>query len=289
MQKFILSTESTCDLRPEYCEQQGVRVIKMEYFVNGEPFGGDTDKDMTDKEFYNKMREGAKTSTSMINEARAEEFFRTLMKEDKDILHVAFASVCSGTYACMKSVADRLNKEYDHKIYVVDSKAESTGEGLIVDLAIAERDGGKEAEEVVSILQDKLTRVNLLFTVDNLKYLAAGGRVSKASAIIGNIAKIKPLLYVDDTGKLTVGSKTLGRKNSLTKLANMSAEKFNGECDRIYVSHADCEEDADFVIQKIKNRVPSAEIIKEKIGYVIGSHSGPGTLAIFFMGHDRKF
>lgn len=289
MNDFLISTESTCDLSLDYLNANKVRVINMEYIVNDNLYGGDTGINLTSQEFYSLMRNGAKTSTSMINEIRAEKFFRELLSEGKNVLHVAFASACSGTCECLKRVAEKLNAEFENKIYVVDSKAESTGEGLVVDLAVIERDNGAKIENAVKTLEDKLTRVNLLFTVDNLKYLANGGRISKGSAIIGNIAQIKPLLYVDDTGKLTVGTKMLGRRASLSKLANMAAEKFNGEYDKIYVSHADCEDDANHVIALIKSRVPNAEIIKERIGFVIGSHSGPGTLAIFFLGHDRKF
>ncbi|MBQ2715042.1 MAG: DegV family protein [Clostridia bacterium] len=289
MSDYIISSETTCDLDKAYLDKLGVSVISMEYFINGEGYGGEWNREMDVETFYAKMREGAKTSTSMVNEAVAEEYFRKLLEQKKDVLHVAFAKACSGTYDCLCSVAERLNKEYDNKVYVLDSKCESTGEGLLVELACNKKKEGKGVKYVYEYLSGLVEKINLLFTVDNLKYLAAGGRVSKSSALIGNIAKIKPLLYVDETGKLTVGGKTIGRKISLAKLASMAVEKFTGEYGKIYVSHADCVEDAEYVKEKILSKLPDVEVVLEKIGFVIGSHSGPGTIAIFFVGKKRSF
>lgn len=289
MSDFVITSETTCDLSAEKLKELDVAVINMEYSVDGERFGGSTNKEITAERFYDAMRRGAKTQTSMVNEYTGEEFFRSFLEKGLDVLHVAFAKACSGTYDNLKRVAERLNAEYENKVYVVDSACESTGEGLLVELACNKKKEGKSIRYVAEYLESIKNKVNLLFTVDNLKYLAAGGRVSKTSAIIGNIAKIKPLLYVDETGKLTVGGKAIGRKISLAKLANMTAEKYTGECEKIYVSHADCIEDAEYVKQKILSKLPTADVEIEKIGFVIGSHSGPGTIAIFFVGHERCF
>lgn len=289
MSNFIISTESTCDLSLDYTLSRNIHVIDMEYIVDGEVFGGGSGKNLPHTLFYNKMREGAKTSTSMVNEETAREHFEKLLKSGQDVLHIAFAKACSGTYDNLVRVAQELNAKNQNKIYVLDSKCESTGEGLLVDLCAKERDEGKSISETCSFLEDIRDNLNLLFTVDNLKYLAAGGRISKSTAIIGNIAKIKPMLYVDTTGKLTMGGKALGRKNSLIKLTNMAIEKFSGKYKKIFVSHADCIDDANFVIEKLKAKLPDTEIILGEIGPVIGSHSGPGTLAIFFIGDVRAF
>lgn len=289
MSNFIISTESTCDLSLDYTLSRKIHVIDMEYIVDGEIFGGGSGKNLPHTLFYNKMREGAKTSTSMVNEETAREHFTNLLKSGQDILHIAFAKACSGTYDNLVRVAQELNEKSQNKIYVLDSKCESTGEGLLVDLCVNKRDEGKSISETYSFLEDIRDNLNLLFTVDNLKYLAAGGRISKSTALIGNIAKIKPMLYVDVTGKLTMGGKALGRKNSLAKLASMTVEKFSGEYKKIFVSHADCIEDANFVIEKIKAKLPDTEIVLGEIGSVIGSHSGPGTIAIFFVGDVRAF
>ena len=289
MSDFIITTETTCDLSKEKLTELGVSAINMEYFVDSEGFGGDTGKEMTAKSFYDKMRAGSKTSTSMVNEVAGEEFFRSFLEKGLDVLHVAFAKACSGTYDNLKRVAERLNAEYENKVYVVYSACESTGEGLLVELACNKKKEGKSIRYVAEYLESIKDKVNLLFTVDNLKYLAAGGRVSKSTAIIGNIAKIKPLLFVDTIGRLTMGGKAIGRRISLSKLANMTAEKYTGEYDKIYVSHADCLEDAEYVIQKLVAKIPDAKIELAEIGFVIGSHSGPGTIAIFFVGQKRCF
>ncbi len=286
---FIVSTESTCDLSDAYLRERDIHTIKMEYVVDGEVFGGNTGRELDYKTFYDKMRKGSKTSTSMVNEESARAFFNKLLGLGKDILHIAFARECSGTYDCLVRVAKELNEKSPNKIYVLDSRCESTGEGLLVELTANARDAGKTMPETVKEMEKLRGKLNLLFTVDNLKYLSAGGRISKSTAIIGNIAKIKPLLYVDHSGKLTMGGKALGRKLSLMKLVSMTAEKFSGEYKKIFVSHADCIDDANFVKEKILSHVPEAEVVLENIGTVIGSHSGPGTIAIFFIGKERAF
>lgn len=285
---FILSGESTFDMNKVTKLERDFKILNMTYFVDGEVFGGEN-ADMPPKEFYDRMRTGAKTSTSMANCEDAREFFLSLLKEGKDILHICFASVCSGTYENVKKVADELNSTSKNRIFVVDSTAESTAQGLIMELVDEKRKTGASISECVKYAEDIKGRVNSLFTVENLKYLSRGGRVSKTSAFIGNLAQIKPLLWVDESGRLLVGAKCIGRRVSLSKLTSMVKEKFSGEYPKIYVSHADCFDDAIYCKNKLSQLIPEAEIVIEKIGYVIGSHSGPGTIAIFFVGKDRSF
>lgn len=285
---FILSTESTCDLSNEKLKNMSVYVIKMAYLINGEEYGGTTSKELEIKDFYSLMREGAKTSTSMINEENAKEYFESLLSSGKDILHISFAKACSGTYDNMKKVSDALNATHTNKIYVVDSKCESTAQGFLVELCYKKAKSGLSAKEVFEYAEDVKERINSLFTVDNLKYLEAGGRVSKATAVMGNILKIKPLLYVNEEGKLLAGGKVMGRKLSLTKLAEMTAKKITSESSRVYVSHCDSESDALFLGEKI-TALTGRSVTLENIGPVIGSHSGPGTVAVFFVGENRTF
>lgn len=288
MKDFLISTESTCDFSEERLNGLSVSVIKMPYYVDDEEFGGDTGRELDQKTFYDKMRNGSKTHTSMINEESAKEYFSSLLKEGKDILHVSFAKACSGTYDNMLKASEELNKTSTNKIYVVESKCESSAQGLLVELCVSQKKSGKSIQEVFDYANDVKERINSLFTVETLKYLEAGGRVSKTTAIVGNILNIKPLLYVNSEGKLIAGGKVVSRKLSLSKLAKMTTEKFSGEYNKIYVSHCDCEDDASFVAQKIAS-VTKANILLENIGPVIGSHSGPGTIAIFFLGKDRRF
>lgn len=285
---FLLSTESTCDLSSSRLQNIGARVINMAYSVNGVEYGADSGIDLEPKEFYSLMRKGAKTSTSMINEECAKEYFSSLLKEGKDVLHISFAHACSGTYSNMKKVSEELNQTSKNKIYVVDSKCESTAQGFLVELCYQKAKSGANIQEVFDYAEDVKNRINSLFTVDNLKYLEAGGRVSKTTAVMGNILKIKPVLYVNNEGKLIAGGKVMGRKLSLNKLAEMTASKITGESNRIYVSHCDAEEDALYVGEKITVSTGRA-VTLENIGPVIGSHSGPGTIAVFFVGKDRSF
>ncbi len=289
MPDFIISTESTCDLSSESLKRLNVESIAMEYAVKDEIYGGDTNRELSSSDFYSRMRVGDKTRTSMINEERARDFLKELLSSGKDVLHISFASACSGTYNSFKRVADELNKKSENKVYVVDSRCECTGQGLLVRLCSERRKSGATILETLEYAEDILHRIVLLFTVDNLKYLEAGGRVKKSTATIGNVLNIKPVLYVNEDGYLTPGSKVISRKASLSKLAKLTVDKFSGESPYVYVSHADCEADANLVASRLATAIPQAQIMMESIGPVIGSHSGPGTIAIFFVGRDRVF
>lgn len=287
MDDFIISTESTCDLAKATLLELGVSSINLEYCVGGEQFGVDG-AFLENKDFYARMRKGEKTSTSMVNDQRARAYLESLLKSGKDVLHLSFASACSGTCDAFKRASNELNEIYDNKVIVIDSRCESTAQGLLVRLCVEKRQAGASLIEAKAYCEDILRRINSLFTVDNLKYLVAGGRVGKTTAIIGGVLNIKPILFVDDEGKLTPGGKVISRKLSLARLTKMAVEKFSGECPYVYVSHADCYEDALFVVEKLKKEL-DAQIFIEEIGPVIGSHSGPGTLAVFFVGRDRSF
>ena len=283
---FIISTETTCDLPIEYLNKNGVRVINMSYTIGENDYGGDSGKELGIKEFYAKMRDGEKTSTSMINETRALEYFEDLAKDGNDILHISFASACSGTYESMLKASRNLYKTSTTKTYVVDSLCESAGQGLLVKLVV---DYAKThtIKETFDYANDVKNRVNLLFTVEDLSYLARGGRISKVSATVGNMLKIKPLLSVDESGKLTLRSKVLTRRLSINRLVEKTKAKFTGESSKIIIGHSDCIETAEKTKAELLSLTSDIEIVD--IGPVIGAHSGPGTLAIFFLGNDRDF
>ncbi|MBR7110255.1 MAG: DegV family protein [Clostridia bacterium] len=289
MENFIISTETTCDLSSQTLSDLDVSAISMEYSVGGEIFGGDSKNTISNKDFYAKMRKGAKTHTSMINDERAKNYLLSLLSRNTDVLHISFASVCSGTCDAFLRASKEINATSKNKVYVVDSKCESTAQGLLVKLCAEKRKSGASLSETKEYCEAVLSKINSLFTVDNLKYLEAGGRISKSTAIIGNVLSVKPILYVDETGKLTQGGKVISRKLSLSKLAKLTSEKFSGECNQICVSHADCTIDCNFVVKKLQSLLPSAQIFTEEIGPVIGAHSGPSTIAVFFVGKDRSF
>ncbi len=285
---FILSTDSTSDLTEKHYEQYGIEHVSLSYKEDGVEYGGDNGENMSLADFYEAMRQGKKTGTSMINEQQATDYFEKLLVKGKDVLHICFASALSGTYECMKNVANELNKSNPNKIYVVDSKCACQGEGLLVLLVAEYAINGHDVKECCDYAEGLKDRIIHLFTVDTLKYLCAGGRVSKASATVGNLLKIKPVLCVDEGGYLVAKTKVIGRKASLNKLVEKIAEKYTGEYKKILVSHADCEEDANYVVDAIEKKLGiKAEI--GSIGNVIGGHSGPGTLAVFFVGENRTF
>lgn len=284
---YIISTENTCDLSAQTLSNYNVSVLNLTYSVDGEEYGGNTNKELPISEFYAQMREGALTKTSMANRERAKEYFEKLLENGKDILHISFASACSGTYDNVVAVANELNEKNANKIYVVDSLAESLGQGLLVEMVVR---FSKEHTilQTLDYANDVKNRIYMLFTVSDLKYLARGGRISKTSATFGNVLNIKPILSVDEGGKLIARTKVFSRKISLSRMIEKTKEKFNREYCKIYIGHADCKEDAEVVAKKLIYAL-DVPVQIENIGPVIGAHSGPGTLAIFFTANDRSF
>ncbi len=284
---YIISTDATCDLNEEQLKTLNVKVLDMLYLVDGKTYGG-VNGQLPLSDFYQKMRSGAKTSTSMVNEMDAEEYFLNLLKEEKDILHVAFSSGLSGTHACVERVARKLNQNSKNKIYVLDSKNGSIGEGMVVEYAVKLKEEGKSIQENVQALTEAIDRFHAYFTVQDLKYLVAGGRISKSTAFIGNALQIKPIIYANEEGKIVQCGKAIGEKRSLLLLVEKVKQKFETIYNKIYVSHASCKENATFIINKIKELFPTAKVVLSEIGPVMGSHCGPGTVAVFFMGKHRS-
>lgn len=284
---FIIATDSTCDLPKEMLRAMNVESRDMLYYVNDVEYGKDEANQLEFHEFYENMRNGARTSTSMINEETAHTFLTELLSQGKNILYLAFASALSGTYDNFKRVADELNAQNENKIYVVDSKSASGGEGLFVTLVANKRQSGASFEETCEYADSVRDRVLHYFVVDDLKYLARGGRLSKGSAFFGNMLNIKPVLHVDEIGRLIPIKKVIGRKKSLKALVNKMEERYNKESDIVYITHGDCYDDAKYVADEIYEKFGlQAKILP--LSYVIGSHSGPGTVALFFTGDDRK-
>ncbi len=283
---YIISTDATCDLNEEQRKILNVKVLEMIYLVDGKPYGG-INGQLPLSDFYSKMRLGAKTSTSMVNEIDAEEYFLELLKEGKDILHISFSSGLSGTYDCVQRVAQMLNKNHNNKIYVLDSKNGSTGEGMVVEYAVKLKEEGKNIQENVQLLTEVINNFNAYFTVQDLKYLVAGGRISKSTAFIGNVLQIKPIIKANEEGKIVQCGKAIGEKKSLFMLVEKVKQKFENLYNKIYVSHANSRENAEFVINKIKALFPMTKVTLGEIGPVMGSHCGPSTVAVFFMGKCR--
>ncbi|MCH5351622.1 MAG: DegV family protein [Clostridiales bacterium] len=282
---FFLATDSTCDLTTDMLNEMDIRCINLSFFVNDKEYRDQST--LGAKDFYDQMRNGAKTSTSMANESSATDFLTELLSQGKDVLFLAFASVLSGTYNCFVNAANALNEKFDNKVYVVDSKCASGGEGLFVTLVNEKRQEGVSAEQAYNYAESLREHILHYFVVDDLKYLARGGRLSRGSAILGKILNIKPLLHVDEEGRLIAIKKTMGRRKSLKCLVDKIEERYNGESKTVYITHGDCYDDAKFVADEIKDKLGLTPLILS-LGYVIGSHSGPGTVALFFTGDTRK-
>lgn len=285
MSKFIISVEATADLTQELLKKYDIRSADMNFSIDEVEYST-KDKNMTVTEFYNKMKSGSKTSTSQINTFQAKEYFEELLKEGKDILHISFSSALSGMCEAMKKSAEELNATHENKIKVVSSLTASMGQGLLAILCAEKADEFNTIEELENYCESIKMNIDHLFVVDSLKYLSRTGRVSKVTAAIGTVLQIKPILHVDNEGHLTSFAKVISRKKSINALAEKTATKKNSLTDKIFICHANCLDEATIVQALIEEKLKiKAEIMD--LGYVIGCHSGPGTLAVFFTSNER--
>ena len=292
MAAFKIVTDATADLPQEYLEEHDIACMHMGYTIGGEVYGGETGKLMDWKEFYALMRAGDMPKTSQINPEESKSHFETYLAEgNKEILYLAFSSGLSGTYNSARIAAQDVMEEHPGcKIIVIDSLCASMGEGLFVHKAAEMREAGKSMEETAAWREEHVQNFVHIFTVDDLNHLYRGGRVSKTAAVIGTIAGIKPVLNVDEEGHLIPIEKVRGRKKSLLKLVDYMEKRmgsYQEKNDIIFISHGDAEEDAQFVADEIKRRFGIEKFLISPIGPTVGAHSGPGTIALFFMGEKR--
>lgn len=289
---FKIITDSTADLPKEYLQEHNLGCMPISCILDGVTYG--KDKELDWKIFYKMMREeGKMPTTSQINPAEAKEYFESYVEKDKEILYLAFSSGLSGTCGNIRMAAEEIMEEHsDVKIIVVDSLGASMGEGLFVHKAVKMRDAGKSMEETAQWLEKHVLNFTHVFTVDDLYHLYRGGRVSRTAAVLGTMISIKPKLHVDDDGHLILIGKVRGRKKSLSALVDYMEEKMgsweaeNRE-DYVFISHGDALEDAEYVRDLIKERFGFQNFLINHIGPTIGAHSGPGTIALFFMGESR--
>lgn len=287
MREFVITTDSTVDLPKEYMEEKNVPVISLSYIINGETY-----KDMeglTSKEFFDEIRKGAMPTTSQVNPEQAKEALQPILEAGKDVLHLGFSSGLSGSYHSEYIAGEELKEQYpEAKIYIIDSLCASMGQGLLLHKIIALKEQGKSIDEIYEWVEANKLKICHTVTVDDLNHLHRGGRVSKATAVLGTLVKIKPIIYLSDTGKLEVVGKERGRKKSLHKIVEMMLEQSEG-CvnDEMMITHGDCLEDAQYVENIIKEKMPDVNILIHPIGSVIGSHTGPGVVAVFYVGNKR--
>jgi len=293
MQDFILSCCSTADLTKEHFEERNINYICMHYYLDDVHYLDDLGQSMGFAEFYKAMQNGADTRTSQINAAEFEEYFEGFLKEGKDILHVSLSSGISGTYNSANIAKETLHEKYpDRKIYIVDSLTASSGFGLMMDKLADLRDEGKNIDEVYEWIMTNRLKLHAWFFSTDLTFFVKGGRVTKTAGFVGNILNICPLLNVDFQGKLIPRYKIRTKKkvieaivNQMEQLAEDSTD-YSGKC---YISQSACIEDAEAVAKLVESRFPNlnGKVLINNIGTTIGSHTGPGTVALFFWGTER--
>ena len=284
---FCITTDSGADLPLSYCQTHDITVLPLAFTIEGQTYHGSGAMD--DKVFYDKLRAGALPTTSAANPEDTAALFRTFAGQGKDLLHVAFSSGLSSTSDAAQIAAQMVMEEYPQlKIIVVDSLCASMGQGFLVHQAVKLRDAGETLEDNARKVTDLRLNVVHNFTVDDLGHLHRGGRVSKATAVVGSLMGIKPILHVDDEGHLTSVGKVRGRKASIQALADRMEEQMKGfDNPEVFISHGDCPEDAQTLADMVRTRFGIDTIMIGYIGPVIGTHSGPGTLALFFFGSPR--
>ena len=289
MSEYVITTDNNSDLPEKYLKDHGVGCMYLSYSMDGKNYTHENF--LPEHEFYEAMRNGSMPTTAQVNPENAKALLEPYLKEGKDILHIAFSSGLSGTYNSSRIAAEELMEEYpDRKIIVVDSLSASLGQGLLVWLAQQKKELGQTLEDVADWVEKNKLKMVHLFTVDDLNHLYRGGRVSRTTAIVGSMLNIKPVLHVDNEGKLTAIGKVRGRKKALQELVKLMDEKigsFGADCDTIFISHGDCEQDAQYVAAKVKEKYDIKNIIINQVGATIGAHSGPGTMALFFVGDVR--
>ena len=286
MRNFIISVESVCDIDKQTLIQNNIRVVPMKFMVNNVEFKSD-DKDFSVEKICKFMREGATTKTTQINKFEAKEFLENLLKEGKDVLHLSFTSGQSGTCENFKNVAKQLNEQYKNKVYVVDTLCQAGGIGVLLEFLLENIE--KNDFDIISaknFVEKSKLKICHYFTVDNLKYLVKGGRVSKTSAFIGSLLQIKPVCLLDNHGVIVPFKKVIGRKKSVLEIYEYFKRKYNHECSNVIIAHADCQQDA----QTLKDLIEKNHNVKVSIvplNLVVTSHSGPGTLSLYFTANER--
>jgi DegV family protein with EDD domain len=288
MSNYVIFTDSGCDIKPELLSEWGVPFKSLNFRFDGSEKEY-SNEDMNATEFYAKMREGAVAKTSAVNVDTFANAFEEILKEGKDILYIGFSSGLSTTYNSARLAAQQLGEKYpERKVITVDTLAASAGQGLILKLTLDKKNEGATLEEAAAFAEDIKFKISIWFTVDDLVYLKRGGRVSATAAFFGNMLGIKPLLHMDNEGHLIPLSKIRGRKMSIAALADKYGELATdlGSGD-IFISHGDCIADAQYLADLLKTRYNANVTLITDVGTVIGAHSGPGTLALFFVGTGR--
>ncbi len=294
MSSYVLSCCSTADLSKEHFEKRDIRYICFHYTMDGKDYADDLGQTMSFKDFYQAMRDGADTQTSQVNISEYLSYFTSILETGKDLLHVALSSGISGSVNSARNAAAIAAERFpDRKIYVVDSLAASSGFGLIMDKLADLRDEGASIDELYQWAEDNKKRQHHWFFTSDLTFFVKGGRVSKAAGFFGGLLSVCPLLNVNHLGQLVPRSKIRGKQNVIREIVERMAQYADGGeqyADKCYMCHSDCYDDAKAVADLVEARFPNlkGKVLINDIGTTIGSHTGPGTVALFFWGEERN-
>lgn len=287
MKNYVIITDSSCDLPQELARSLEVEILSLEIVMeNGET---KLNHQVDVKDFYQDLREKKHITTSAVGIDRFMSFMEPYLAEGRDVLYLGFSSGLSGTFNAGFVASQELAEKYpDRKIYAVNTLCASLGQGLLVYLCAKLRQEGADIEEVRRYAEDNKLHLCHWFTVDDLFFLKRGGRVSAATAVLGTMLSIKPVMHVDDAGKLINVEKARGRRAAVDTLFNkMKATAINPESQTCFICHGDCLEDAEYLANRLRTELGVPQVIVDYTGPVIGAHSGPGTLAVFYLGTER--
>lgn len=290
MSNYVIITDSSCDLPDRLVKELELEVLPLAFIMDGRTYRNYPDnREMSPEDFYGRQKDGLMATTNAVNVGEASDAMEAVLKQDKDVLVLGFSSGLSTTYNSFKIAADELAEKYpSRRIYTVDTLCASLGQGMFVYQAAKMRQEGKSIEEVRDWAEANKLRQCHWFTVNDLFFLKKGGRVSAATAVVGTMLQIKPVMHVDNEGHLIKADTARGRKASLKALVDKVGELAENPASQVmFISHSDCLADAQYVADEIKKRFGAREIIINSIGPVIGAHTGPGCVALFFTGTHR--
>lgn len=290
MSDFVIITDSSADLSAQMAQQAGVEVLPLSFNIQGRTYHNYPDnREMDPALFYDMLRAGELATTAAVNVGEYVQAMESFLEQGRDVLVLAFSSGLSGTYNASRLAVEELQEKYpQRKIYTVDTLCASLGQGLLVWLAAQQRKEGKSIEEVRDWAEANKLSLCHQFTVDDLHFLKRGGRISATTAVVGSMLQIKPVLHVDDEGHLINIGKARGRHASLKALVDKMEKTVTEEGKKtVFISHGDCLKDAETVAEMVRQRFGTQDIRINYVGPVIGAHSGPGTLALFYLGTQR--
>lgn len=287
---YVIITDSTTDMNPSYYKNNNIIVLGMQFTVDGTEYLQLDENCISTKDFYDAVRKGSMPKTSQVSYDNLSKLFENVADKGKDIFYLCFSSALSGSYqTCLLAAKDAMEKYPEMKINIVDSLSACTGEGFILHKCVEKRDGGANLEQLTEFAEEFRTKMVHLFTVDDLNHLHRGGRISKLSAVFGGMLGIKPILRFNELGQMVVYAKARGKKNALDMMAKQMEKTYiPEENSEIFISSGDAQNDAEYLGKLIMKMMPAVKkITYGDIGPVIGAHSGPSTVALFYIAKNR--